>query len=760
MCLKAIQILQLKAEYMSKVRYDKIINIVVALLVPALLYIAAIFLGISDTKIPPELTLRTGEFDYGVFDGVIKDIDLASNFSVTRDYRSLLLSHMDPFFVIASYLPTRGVTILLWFAYFLRFGLASLAMNRLLRKQLEFGAAFACLFGVIYSLSSPVIFMSSYTNAMNVMIMIPCVITVLIDFNKNGHRVKDGLRLAILMGLTILMAGDLALLYVVPFLFCTIIFISACTSVKFSKSVVSVICVIPYLVISVLIGGITIVNTFVSYDFAIETDNLKTFDFRITFFDFLTRFFAGKPLAAGKLSPAVYVTLFVILAVIAFFFNSKIPLRIRITFLSIVILYHFSFATRAWYLISVLFKNTSLPSEISANMRFACLTSLIFFAAAVSLRNIHALSKRALMSCAAAILCFIIVSNNSSVNESASTFSVYFSCLAVIIAYLLIVNANKLDSRTIVAVVLFGLFVQLSFILPISSYNSSMDEDSVVFDKVDKESTCNYPFSELSFFNNNEDTYILLHNYEAIDGNTIEQINNVAYSAGIRPVFRELDDCMSFFAGGRAPLINGEMSQEADGKVESYVNINLSANEMMSNLVAYSNHEGTVILEITSGDDSSKTRFSGPFVSVIDSVTMNFQAKFFTPRGSMSNPNDVFELYTVDSDNLGAFASRINKFNKSFVVSPANDGTTLYTVMTGRNFDRSIRVRVDGKEVETVDINGKLCFLLNPNIESVVEISTYNDDVIICLAISIFATVCSIVIILLLSWRRDRRADN
>ena len=253
-----------------------------------------------------------------------------------------------------------------------------------------------------------------------------------------------------------------------------------------------------------------------------------------------------------------------------------------------------------------------------------------------------------------------------------------------------------------------------------------MDEDSVVFDKVDKESTCDYPFSELSFFNNNEDTYILLHNYEAIDGNTIEQINNVAYSAGIRPIFRELDDCMSFFAGGRAPLINGEMSQEADGKVESYVNINLSANEMMSNLVAYSNHEGTVILEISSGDDSSKTRFIGPFVSVIDSVTMNFQAKFFTPRGSMSNPNDVFELYTVDSDNLGAFASRINKFNKSFVVSPANDGTTLYTVMTGRNFDRSIRVRVDGKEVETVDINGKLCFLLNPNIESVVEISTYN----------------------------------
>lgn len=758
--LLIITIHQLKAELMRKDTLRKILITLAAILIPVVLLVAAIFLGISDTKIPPELTMRTGDFDYGLFDGVIRDISESSTFVFSKDYRSLLQSHLDPFFIIASFMPKSGAKVLLWFAYFLRFGLASLFMNRLLSKQLSFGNVFASLFGVIYSLSSAVLMMSSYTNAMNVIILIPIVLELLIEFNKNGHRLKDGLKLVLAMGFTILLAGDLALLYVVPFLICAIVFISACTASKFSKSLVSVICVIPYFVLALCIGAITIVNTFVSYDFAFEKETLKTFDFRITFFDLLTRFFAGKPLAADKFSPALYVTIFVLLAIIAFFINSKIPLRIRITFLSIVLLYHFSFSSRAWYLISVLFKNTSMPSEISANMRFACLTSLLIFAAAISLKNIHLLAKRELFACSVAIICFVIISNNSSANLASSTFAIYFTVLCAIVSYLMIANADKLDSKTIFAVVLFGMFIQMSFILPISSYASSLDVDSALFDSQEKSKTLEYPFEELNFFNKNENTYILLHNYDEIEGNAIEQINNIAYSAGIRTIFLDLEDCMSFFAGGRAPLINGEMSQEKEGKVESYVNIYLSANEMTSNIVAFSNHDGSVIMEVECGDNSYKNTYTSPVITVIDDAPMNFQVKFLTPRGELSNPNDSFDFYSVDNGTLGAFTSKIHKFKNSFIVEPATDGTNLYTVMTGRNFDKSIKVFVNGREVETKNIYGKLGFVLNPNIESVVEISSYNDDVIIFLAISIFVTVCSIVLMLLINLKGNRRADN
>lgn len=745
----------------KRINSTRIIEISLALLLPVVLLVAGILSGLSETKIPVELTLRTNDFNFGLFDGVNADIETIGDFNISRDIRSLISMHMDPFFLVALLIPASATKAFLYIAYFLKFGLASLTMNRLLRKQLEFGAPYSCLLGVIYSLSSPVIVVSSYSSMMNVIILLPLVMDCIIEFYKNGHTLKNGLIMGVVTGMTVLLSGNMALLYVLPFVFCASVFLAACTSKKFSQSLVSLICAIPYLVIAVLIGGIVIVNQFVTSDIVINKETLMTFNFRITMFDMINRLFDGKPLATGGNSPVVHMTVFVLFILLAFFLNSKIPLRIRATLLFILVFYHFSFSSQAWYRLSVIFASNEIASDTSSTMRFACISALLIFASAVSLKNIHLIDRKLLIGCAAILIAVLIVSNNGSLNETPSFFSLYFSALAVIVSCVMIINVSKIDARTILAVILFGLFINLSFILPISRYGVSYDEDSVIFDKEVSQTSYDLPFDELEFLEKDMDKYIVLHNFEESEGNEIEKINSITTAAGMRPLFSELSDCKSFFAGGRAPLIDGNNAEESRGKVESYVNINLSPKEIGQNMVIFSNHEGEVILEITSGNNTVENLYKSPVMEKINvPETINYQAKFIIPRGNISNPNDVFEFYLCSNQDLAELNEKVYSFENTFTVSPSNDGTTLYTILTAKNYSDDIKVKVNGVDVETMNIYGKLAFVANPNVDSTVEISTDKSDLLICFFVSLIVTVCSIVVVVFIRFKGEKSADN
>lgn len=745
----------------KKVEAIKVIETFLAIFLPVLLIIAALFYGMSDTKIPADITMRIADFDFGIFDGISKDIREASVFDFRRDYRNLISYHLDPFFVLASILPAKLSAAVLCIAYFLRFSLASLFMSRLLRKQLDFGPAFSTLLGVLYSISAPVLTISSYEVMMNAVVLIPIVFDRLIEFYKGGCTLRNGAILAIVAGITILLSGNMSLLYVVPFLFCSLVFFAACMSKKFSKSVVSFICAIPYFVAAILIGGISIVNSFVNSRIVIDEELLETLDFRITMFDFFTRSFDGKPLINGASSPAISLSVFVLFILLLFFINSKIPLRVRITALVIIILYHFSFASKAWYRLSVLFKADMISSETSATMRFACLSALLIFAAGISIKNIYLISSKSALGCVYALIAIIVISNSSASNEAPGTFSLFYSALAVIIAFVLIKNADKIDSKTIAAIILFGTFVNLSFVLPISRYSASLDEDSTIFDKSISVKSYDYPFSELDFLSKDENSYMVLKDYIEADRNEIEKINDLAYCLRIRTIFNELNDCRSFFAGGRAPMINGEAAQESQGRVEFYSNVNLAPEEMGKMLILFSDHEGEVILEMTSGNNVTEITYQTPVIAVIEAPkTMNFQVRMFTPRGNIVNPNDEYELYICDKSNVESFANKIVPYENEFSIPASVDGLDVNTVLTGRKYSETLRVKVNGEKVDTFNVYGKLAFAINPNLDSEVEIYSVNNDIVICSSISIVTVICSILIIILRRSKGESRADN
>lgn len=746
---------------MQKSKSVTILSNVIAVLLPILLLLGALYFGQKETKIPPQLSMRYDEFDFGLFNGVEKDIKLSGDFNFLRDVRTLLSSHMDPFFILAVLLPTGAAPIILWLGYFLRFGIASLLMKRLLEKQIELRVELSCLLGVIYSLSSPVIMLSSYSCAMDVLILIPLFIDRLVEFYKHNYRVVEGIIVSVILGAMLIVSGDMSLLYVLPFAFVTMVFIAEAVKPKQLRAVGAIICVCPYLILGVLIGSSAIVNSFVSSSISIDKEQLLTFDVRSTMFDTLTRFLDGKPLGTGKFSPSLSLTIFILLLLVAFLINSKIPLRVRISLLVITILYHFSFASRAWYRFSIVFESKSIPSDISSDMRFVLLSALLVFAAAISLKNIYLLNRKILFACAGAILIFVIISNNSKVDNSPSLFSVYFSAAAVIISYLLIANLSRPKSALIAAVVVMaGIMLNLSFILPISSYKASMDDDSEIFDSGLKEVTYEYPFEELDFFNKNVDEYVLLHNYTENNYNEIEELNYIINSTGNKSLFA-YTDMRSFFSGGRIPLIDGAPMEESEGKVESYVNVYIPTNDIGRDVVCFVTHKGEVTLELTIGDVTTKKVYEGPFIIKLDEIIMgDFQAKFLIPRGAMSNPNDKYEFFVCRDDVLAAFREEVKPLETSFQIPSATDGTTVYTVLTGRTYDKTINVTVNGYSVETMNIHGKLAFPVNALTDSSVIIETSNTDLIICFSIALFCILCSIVVMVYFEKKGKTNENN
>ena len=93
-----------------------------SLILPAVIFLAAFFCGMSPSKIPPELSLRKDGFDLGLFSGIADEYELIGE-AEGKDFLNKLLFHPDPFFALAWLLPSHALFIL-YFGYLLKFSLA------------------------------------------------------------------------------------------------------------------------------------------------------------------------------------------------------------------------------------------------------------------------------------------------------------------------------------------------------------------------------------------------------------------------------------------------------------------------------------------------------------------------------------------------------------------------------------------------------------------------------------------------------------
>ena len=724
---------------------------VLAILIPVAMLFCAYYFGLKESKIPEELSLRNAPFDETFFEGVENDIKSVWGFSFSRDMRTVFSEHMDPFFLLALILPTSCTEFILYLGFFLRFGLASFTMNRLIRKQVPIGIWFSAVLSVAYSLGSSLLSMSSYSLVMDTAIMIPLVFDMLIEYLRDDKSIIKGIKLSFVISLTLYISGVLNLLTVLPFVIGASLFISTCVTQTLPRSLLSFVKSLIFIVLSAGLSLPTLVNTATFSRVAITLEDLKNYEFKMTVYDMILRFLDGK--AINNSLPhglGIGMSVFVLMLLLAFFLNAKIPLRSRITLLSIALFIFLTYSSKAAYRATILFESNTIGSQIIAVSRFALLSSLLIFATAISLRNISDMPSGKIGLIALAVIIIVIISNNTHNETSPSIFSMYFTGLCAIAIFFFFREKEFLGDAIPSFAILLGIFINISFILPISTFSLARDDDFRIFDKKQGDSCIEMPYDELDFFDTDKDEYMILYNYYDGYNGDIEMINNIVVGAYAEPAFMPIMETFDVYTpDGRI----GDLMMVEGRSVAAYKNVRLDPWEREQDLYAYTNHSGTVIMRIETEDKEYDLSLRGPGLLKIEPPADEFKIMFLI-IGSPTAVQERYDIYAIDPYALDNLSSVIHPIDGPFEVQgPA-------TIVTGRKIGDNIRVKVNGESVSIYNIGGKAAFDIESEGVNEVEIVSSGSYLIICFVVAMVLLLCSIVVIIYTSRRRKKSNER
>ncbi|MBO7424258.1 MAG: hypothetical protein J6U23_01145 [Clostridiales bacterium] len=729
------------------------LDMVLAFILPLLIFGCAYYLGIRDTKIPQELTLRYDKFDMGIFRGITDDLKLIKSFSLEKDFRLVLQGHLDPGFLMASYLPFEFASVILYVFFFLRLALASFSMHRFLRRQVPLDRSLTLLLSVCYSLSSAVLGIASFSGAMNTVIAIPFMIDLLIEFMRDDHSVRKGLHFSLSLTLLFYLSGNLNLMTVLPFALFTSFFIASAVGTKFSNSVILFLKSLPYFLFAIGFSAFTFANTILDSEIPFPLDADPDLDSRASMFDLLTRFLNGKPynmsIASGV---GLSLTIFILLLLIVFFFNPRIPIRIRAVLFFGLFICFAMYCSNLLLQYGTLFTNAVLDCNSTFTARFAFLSSLLIFAAAISLRNLASVKNSTVAFSVLSVLILVVLSNSSGNSVSPSLFSMAFTILCAVLGYFMIVNIDKIPGYVTAAAVLLGLTLNLSFILPISHYGKPTDDAAMMFDGIpDEDLSLDYPLPQLDFFSrDNEDFYFLSH-FHPDYNSTPGMLNTLTYYMGIEPFFMPLSQANDVFRGRGDRLLIGEEPMMEDGmEVVSYKIITLDFWEKDDPLMLYTDYKGEFDFVIEHGDIEDRQTLTGPCMVLLDNKGEDsFGAKILIDDPKYKH-NSRFEYYSVNEEALEDFRMNALRYDGPFNV----EGSV--TVLTGRRYGSPVSVYVNDEKVVTYNIAGKLAFDTYTDGTAYIEIRSFDYGIYISAVVVLISIICSIVVILL-SDRKEKK---
>ena len=729
------------------------LDMVLAFILPLLIFGCAYYLGIRDTKIPQEITLRYDKFDMGIFRGITDDLKLLKSFSLGKDFRLVLQGHLDPGFLMASYVPFEFASIILYVFFFLRLAFASFSMHRFLRRQVPLDRSHTLLLSVCYSLSSSVLGIASFSGAMNTVIAIPFMVDLLIEFMRDDHSVRKGLRFSISLAVLFYLSGNLNLMTVLPFALFTSLFIASAVGTKFSNSVILFLKSLPYFLFAAGFSALTFANTILDSEIPFPLDADPDLDSRASIFDLLTRFLNGKSynmsIASGV---GLSLTIFILLLLIVFFFNPRIPIRIRAVLFFGVFICFAMFCSNLLLEYGTLFTNTVLDCNSTFSARFAFLSAILIFAAAISLRNLSSVKNSTVALSVLSVLILVVLSNSSGNSTSPGLFSIAFTILCAVLCYFMIVNIDKIPGYATAIAVLLGLTINLAFILPISRYGKPTDDAAMMFDGIpDEDLSLDYPLPQLDFFTrDNEDFYFLVH-FHPDYNSTPGMLNTLTYYMGIEPFFMPLSNANDVFRGkSDRPLIDDESMIEDGMEVVSYKVITLDFWEKDDPIILYSDYRGDFDLVIEHGDTEDRQTLTGPCMVLLDTKGEDsFGAKILINDPTYKHTSR-FEYYSVNEEALDDFRMNAIRYTGPFNV----EGSV--TVLTGRRYGSSVTVYVDGEKTVTYNIAGKLAFDIYSDETSSVEIRSLDLGIYISAAVVLISIICSIVVILL-SDRKEKK---
>ncbi len=436
-------------------------------MIPILIFVAADCYAMNPVKdLPQSLTMRYAPERDNFLLGTARE-----TFDEEISLRGILTGKSDLLSIIGHLFTGTKAHIYFLIVCFSKTGFASLLTALLIRKRIGLSEPMCVVFGTAYALAFQNILALTDIGASDFMVILPLVFWICDIYSRNQD--SFGARLGVLLiTVSVLLTGVFGLTYGLIFIAFVLLFTSQCSSAsnkeaftKFGRGLLLMLTGVP-------ISSPTVIHILLTSEITYKFKDILSAETDITFFDFLSSFTAGNSFSLSVSSPGTYIGMFTLTLVILFFFISEIPVRIRITALVTIILYHFTYSFVFLRQLTSVWVDGSSAS--ASKVRFSCVIIFLLFIAAVALRNIRFASRIKKSACVFATFALLVLCNVSVLETSMSTLGRAITFFGIIVSALSLLSAGLTEEKKIsinltAALVILELTFNMFFCLPIST---------------------------------------------------------------------------------------------------------------------------------------------------------------------------------------------------------------------------------------------------------------------------------------------------
>lgn len=699
--------------------------------------------------LPTGISMRNGDMNSNILHGIdlaVEDVELIRSGKAVSDlWRLLTFVHLDPFFYLALLIPSGARTVLL-IGYYVRFGLCCSAMYYFMVEHIKLSRLPAALLGVMYTFSTQVVLTAQHASLMNMALMIPMTMSAFDSYLQK--RTWKSFILVCLTSFGVAVSGGYGLITGIPFILVMALLMSISLYSTFKMAFTSWLKLLGGIVTGLILSAAFAVPGLMSMELSLDIEeSFKNAKVNYTVFDLIRGTFL---LRSGSvylnISPLFYVGILTIVAVIAFALNEMIPVRLKVASALIAAVIHITCSS------SFVSETVSVfgASSLLNSSKLICLEIVIFFIAAVGLRNVKSLGRgEFIASCLIPLFLLVMSGSSTSGTTFASTIVITTFIGIIVEGCLLYALANDKISNKGKYAVLFVLFFFVGVNTAFMFFNNTIQKYTV--DEYFKLSYGSSSSEELIYDSdfdlpavNSGDKYQIIPGdlCDYISGDTaIDDINYSSLRISGNKLFDEIFLKSSDKKELRQEGPNTYLLREG-GNTLSFSPFEIKDGER---LFIYCNAVNGASVIFSSESGESARAFTGPFFTEIGQVSGEVSLEFVI--ASESDDACRISIFKLNKEALESMQSLSGSVSGSRFMIDVSKVDGMCTIVLPYTFDDTT-VRVDGITCDTFEYCGKLAAVFVCNNDSLMEVSVEQKDtgIIPGILVSVFAAACLIAI--------------
>lgn len=729
---------------------DGVLFCFLAAMIAAILALNIGLLTEPEQILPKGLSMRSDLMNGNILRGIdlaLEDIELIKAGVGSGDlWRLLTFVHLDVFFYLALIMPEIAAKTILTIGFYVRFGLACSAMYYFMSEHIKLNRLPSALLGAMYAFSSQLVLTAQFASVMDMAIMLPVLMSACDSYLQKRSWKNYVMVCACAFGLCASggfgVITGLPAMIMISFLMCISLY-QTITSVLFSW-----IKLVSGLIVGLILDMAFVIPGLMPMDFDVNvTESFKNAKVTYTLFDLIRGTFL---LRSGGLSasatPVFYIGLFTISAIVLFALNERIPLRIKVASGIIAVIFHgmccSSFVNET---ISVFGTAPLLTSS-----KLICLEIVLFFIAGIGLKNTKSVKRGEFIAAALIPLFFLVISNIDAAGTTLCSSIMVSTFIGVIVesAVLYAIATNKLPEIAKYVVLVLGFVfvcINATFLMFNNTITSSSAEEyfrGYQADEGSSELLFDRSFVLPAIGENDEYLFIPadLSGREASDS-VIDDINYLSERATGEKLFQEVFVTIDEVSGLTTAGI--DTYKLAEGRNKLSITPYLSSEG--DRLFAYCDAKTGGQLRIDRDIGNSERAFVGPYITEIESDTVDFTLKF-----TVHSEKDeichiaVYKLNEKAYDALRDMSGRAN--SSSFTVNnPQLSGTSTIVLPFGYS---GSKIRVNGTSYETFSFCGKTAVTFDSSDGKDLNVAFENQETGLLpgILISVLAVLCLVAI--------------